>query len=143
MRMQWQWTPDSQWMQLTPAGQWAVAAALIAVVAVAAVFAWNARIRRRRVDARIAQLTAALALLTDTVEAGFQDVLRQTAREPLEASPAPRIRANTQRRVKTAARRGRAIDEIAATERLSEGEVRLMLQMSGTQPAATHHAEMR
>ena len=145
MRMQWQWTPDSQWMQLTPAGWWAMGVALVVLVALAAAYAWHTRARQRRVEARVAQLTAALALLTDTVETGFNDVLRQTARasQDAEPRPAPRARANTQRRIKSAARRGKPVDQIAATEQLSEGEVHLMLQMSGGQPPATHHAEMR
>ena len=145
MRMQWQWTPDSQWMQLTPAGWWALGVAFVVLAVSAAAYVWHTRRRQRRVDARLAQLTAALALLTDTVEAGFQDVLRQTSRATPEAEvrPAPRARTNAQRRVKSAARRGRPLDQIAAAEQLSEGEVHLMLQMSGGQPPATPHAEMR
>ena len=62
--------------------------------------------RVKRLDARVAQLSAALALLTDTVEAGFQDVLRQTA-PVVEKRPAAAPRANTRRRIRSAAKRGR------------------------------------
>ena len=145
MRMQFQWTPDSQWMQLTPAGWWALGLAFGVLAVSAAAYVWHSRRRQHRVDARLAQLTAALALLTDTMETGFQDVVRQASRAPQEAEvrPAPRARTNAQRRVKHAARRGRPLDQIAAAEQMSEGEVHLMLQMSGGQPPATPHAEMR
>ena len=145
MRMQFQWTPDSQWMQLTPAGWWALGLSFGLLAVSAAAYVWHNRKRQRRVDARLAQLTAALALLTDTMETGFQDVVRQASRAPQEAEvrPAQRARTNAQRRVKSAARRGRPVEQIAAAEQLSEGEVHLMLQMSGGQPPATPHAEMR
>jgi C4-dicarboxylate-specific signal transduction histidine kinase len=145
MRMQWQWTPDSQWMQLTPAGWWGLGGAFVVLVALVVAYVWQTRRRQRRFETRLAQLTAALALLTDTVETGFQDVMRQTARasQETEARPAPRARTNTHRRIKSAAKRGKAVEQIAAAEQLSEGEVHLMLQMSGGQPPTTSHAEMR
>ena len=102
---------------------------------------WQGR-RVKRLDARVAQLSAALALLTDTVEAGFQDVLQQTA-PAVEKRPTAAPRANARRRIRSAAKRGRPVDQIAAAEQLSEGEVRLMLQMSGGQSEPAQHAEMR
>jgi hypothetical protein len=143
MRMQFQWTPDSQWMQLTPAGFWVVGGAGLVLVALAVAYVWHTQRRQRRVDNRLAQLTAALALLTDTVETGFESVLRQATRVTPDAEnrPAPRARVNAQRRVKSAARRGKPLEQIAAAEQMSEGEVHLMLQMSGAEPPT--HAEMR
>ena len=49
--------------------------------------------------------------------------------------PSRRPRAATQRRVSTAARRGRSVQDIAAKEKMSESEVRLRLQMSARRPA--------
>ena len=134
MQMQWILTPEGHWLL---AG--VVTAALLAQAAV--VLWWQGR-RVQRLDARVAQLSAALALLTDTVEAGFQDVLRQAT--PVVEKRQPVVpRANARRRIRSAAKRGRTVDQIAAAEHLSEGEVRLMLQMSKAQIEPERHAEMR
>lgn len=131
-----------QWV-LTPEGHWIVAGLLVTALAAQAlaVLLWQGR-RVKRLDARVAQLAAALALLTDTAEAGFQDLLRQTA-PAVDKRPAASPRASTRRRIRTAAKRGRAVEQIAAAEQLSEGEVRLMLQMSGGSSEPAPHAEMR
>jgi hypothetical protein len=109
---------------------------------------WRHYRRLRHVDGRIAHLSAAVALLTDTMEGGLHDVAREVAR--LTSSPAasavaaPRNRTATQRRVRSASKRGRTVRDIAASEQMSEGEVRLMLQMSGRDGRETPtHAEMR
>jgi DNA-binding NarL/FixJ family response regulator len=127
---------------LTVAEQWAVAgvATTLGLVASAAILSWQAR-RLSRIDQRVAQLTAALALLTDTAEAGFADLHRADTRAT--DATAPTRRANRQRRVRTAAQRGRSTRDIAAAEQLSEGEVRLMLQMSGSETGERRHADLR
>jgi hypothetical protein len=110
---------------------------------------WLQRRRARALDGRVAHLSAAVALLTDTLEGGLHDVAREVARLSAAAAvqPAPVVatrRAAAQRRVRGAAKRGRTVREIAAAEEMSEGEVRLMLQTPGreiTEPVA--HAEMR
>lgn len=132
-----------QWV-LTPEGHWIVAGLLVAALVAQAlvVVLWQGR-RVKRLDARVAQLTAALALLTDTAEAGFQDLLRQTTPAVDKRPAAPSPRAATRRRIRTAAKRGRPVEQIAAAEQLSEGEVRLMLQMSGGSNEPASHAEMR
>lgn len=82
---------------------------------------------------RITQLTAGIALLTDTTEGGFRDVAAEVGRfAPAPAAPRPRPRAATQRRIASAARRGRSVQEIAAREEVSEGEVRLRLNLENT-----------
>jgi hypothetical protein len=79
---------------------------------------------------RITQLAAGIALLTDTTEGGFRDVATEVGRlAPVPAAPRPRPRAATQRRMASAARRGRSVQEIAAREEVSEGEVRLRLNL--------------
>jgi hypothetical protein len=108
---------------------------------------WLQRRRSRALDGRVAHLSAAVALLTDTLEGGLHDVAREVSR--LSAATvvpvAPqRNRTAAQRRVRGAAKRGRTVREIAAAEQMSEGEVRLMLQTPHREvkePVA--HAEMR
>ena len=111
---------------------------------------WLQRRKVRNLDGRVAHLSAAMALLTDTLEGGLHDVAREVSRlasQPAAATAvlsAPRNRATTQRRVKGAAKRGHSVREIAAAEQMSEGEVRLMLQNASREvkePAV--HASMR
>jgi hypothetical protein len=66
-----------------------------------------------KADERVTQLTAALAMLTDTTEEGFVNVA--TELERVGARPLP------------SGRKGRAIEDIAIAEALSESEVRLHL----------------
>jgi DNA-binding NarL/FixJ family response regulator len=83
-----------------------------------------------RLDDRIAHLLAGVSLLTDTTEGALRDVATEIHR--LAATPEtsrPRPRAATQRRIAGAARRGTTVQDIAATEEMSEGEVRLRLQL--------------
>jgi hypothetical protein len=55
----------------------------------------------------------------------------------------PRPRAATQRRMATASRRGRSVQDIAADEQVSEGEVRLRLQLEKAQKERNSHASLR
>jgi hypothetical protein len=110
---------------------------------------WLQRRRVRSLDGRVAHLSAAMALLTDTLEGGLHDVAREVSRlasqpsAPL-AMAAPRNRATAQRRVKGAAKRGQSVRDIAAAEQMSEGEVRLMLQNASREvKEPTVHASMR
>jgi len=83
-----------------------------------------------RLDDRIAHLLAGVSLLTDTTEGALRDVATEIQR--LAATPdtsRPRPRAATQRRIAGAASRGTTVQDIAATEEMSEGEVRLRLQL--------------
>src|SRR6185295_9403813 len=94
---------------------------------------WLQRRKVRNLDGRVAHLSAAMALLTDTLEGGLHDVAREVSRlgtQPSAAPVVPRNRTAAQRRVRGAAKRGRSVREIAAAEQMSEGEVRLMLQAS-------------
>jgi hypothetical protein len=98
---------------------------------------WLQRRRVRSLDGRVAHLSAAMALLTDTLEGGLHDVAREVSRLASQPSApmamaAPRNRATTQRR------------DIAAAEQMSEGEVRLMLQNASREvKEPTAHASMR
>jgi len=100
--------------------------------------AWRLLVTTRaldRVQARMAHQGEALSLLTDTSENGFAAIARELDRL---ATPEPKpSRRPSTRRVATAARKGRSVAEIAADERVSEGEVRLRLGLAGQLPADT------
>ncbi len=108
---------------------------------------WTLHLRQRAatdtLDARLAHLTAGIALLTDTAETGLGDVARELARRPpAAAEPARSTRAASQRRVVAASRRGRSVNDIAAEEQMSESEVRLRMKLDKTRKGA-NHASMR
>jgi biopolymer transport protein ExbB/TolQ len=98
-----------------------------------------------RLDERMAHLTASISLLTDTAEGGLRDVAQEIERlASMGAKPAkPKARAATQRRVSNAARRGRSVQDIAAKEQMSEGEVRLRLQLANAAAREKAHATVR
>jgi hypothetical protein len=83
-----------------------------------------------RLTTRMSNIVAGISLLTDTTETGLRDVAAEIARAGNAEAPRPRPRAATQRRMATAARRGVSVQEIAAAEQVSEGEVNLRLQLA-------------
>jgi hypothetical protein len=102
-------------------------AAIIAAVVWAHV---QAQAAIKRLDDRVTHLLAAASLLTDTTEGALRDVACEITRlAARKDEDKPRTRAATQRRVAAAARRGRTVQDIAAAEQVSEGEVRLRLQL--------------
>src|SRR6266508_3992312 len=104
------------------------------VAAVIASFRMQVLQQRRlaRIDERIAHLTAGISLLTDTAESGLRDVAQEIERMAAPAKSAiPKARGVAQRRVSNAARRGKSVKDIAAAEGMSEGEVRLRMQLAG------------
>lgn len=74
---------------------------------------------------RVAQLTSALALLTDTTEEGFVNVASELERLGARPTPAGSTRRATTRRIAAAVKKGVPIDAIAIAEGVSESEVRL------------------
>jgi hypothetical protein len=108
-----------------------------------------------RLDDRMAHLLAGVSLLTDTTEGALRDVATEINRMATAGSIAtspgttdalrPRpARAATQRRISGAARRGTAVQDIAATEQMSEGEVRLRLELEKAQKERVNtYASMR
>jgi hypothetical protein len=87
----------------------------------------------RGFDERLSRCTQGLSLLVDTSEAGFSMLGGELAR--LGATPPKKIAAkSTNRRIVNAARRGRAVPDIAAREGLSEGEVRLRMHLADNAP---------
>jgi hypothetical protein len=95
-----------------------------------------------RLDERMAHLTAGISLLTDTAEGGLRDIAQEIERlaAPQSKTARPKARAATQKRVSTAARRGRTVLDIAAKEQMSEGEVRLRLQLADANRDKAHAA---
>ncbi len=82
------------------------------------------------VEARMTQVVAGVTLLTDTPEGGLRDVALEGGRLGAASAPAaPPSRRVSQRRVASAAQRGRTVQDIAAAEHMSEGEVRLRLNL--------------
>lgn len=97
-----------------------------------------------RIDDRMAHLLAGVSLLTDTTEGALRDVAAEITRlGAVKDAARPRTRAATQRRVAGAARRGRTVQDIAAAEQVSEGEVRLRLQLEKAAKERANHASMR
>ena len=86
--------------------------------------------RARALDQKLTQLTQALALLTDAMESGFSAVTTEMHRASAPApAQTPKVRSLT-RRLARAAGGGHPIHEIAAREQMSEGEVRLRINLS-------------
>jgi Flp pilus assembly protein TadB len=93
---------------------------------------WSLLRRRARTEDRLAHFAEALALLTDTTEAGLANValeLESTRRR----TPRGTSRAATAKRISTAVRKGQSIGDIVAAEALSESEIRLHLRMTGSE----------
>jgi DNA-binding NarL/FixJ family response regulator len=127
-----------------------IAGGVMLVLQLVSVVAWWLQRRKvRGLDGRVAHLSAAMALLTDTLEGGLHDVAREVARLSAQPSAAasvavPRNRTTAQRRVRGAAKRGHSVRDIAAAEQMSEGEVRLMLQNASRElKEPSNHASMR
>ena len=96
-----------------------------------------------RLDDRISHLLAGVSLLTDTTEGALRDVATELTRlAAVKDEARPRVR-TTQKRVTTAARRGRSVQDIAAAEQVSEGEVSLRLQLAKAAKERANHASMR
>ena len=96
-----------------------------------------------RLEDRIAHLMAGVSLLTDTTETGLRDVAVEIGRSAAPKPAVPRSRPSTQRRVARAVKIGRSIPDIAAAEGVSQGEVRLHLEMDKTRKERANHAALR
>ena len=97
-----------------------------------------------RLDDRIAHLMAGVSLLTDTTEGALRDVAIEIGRLAATSEIAgPKTPAASRSRINGAARRGRTVQDIAANEQVSEGEVRLHLQLDKARKDRTRHASVR
>jgi hypothetical protein len=135
---------------------WAQAHAVVAVMAGAVLAApaagcvWltrrmlaASRTHVHEVERRLAQLSSAVELLTDTTESGLQaafiEIQQLTGAGIQKAAKQPGL----QTRVRRAATKGRSAREIAVREGVSEGEVRLRLTLAGAPQAVPQAAAVR
>ena len=91
---------------------------------------WSTLRRPARIDDRLAHFAEALALLTDTTEAGLANVALELE-SARRRTPRGTSRAATAKRIATAVRKGRSIEDIVAAEAISESEIRLHLSITG------------
>lgn len=89
---------------------------------------------------RVAQLTSALALLTDTMEEGFVNVASELERLGAKPTPAVSTRRATTRRIAASLKKGLSVEDIAIAEGVSESEVRLHLGLDAATPEAPAEA---
>jgi hypothetical protein len=110
-------------------------AGLLVIVCVLSI---NRRQRRllQRVEERLTHLHAGLSLLTNTTEDGLRGVALEVARLAGAAETKPKAVASARQRIASAAGHGRSVQDIAATEQVSEGEVLLHLLLDKLRPEA-------
>jgi hypothetical protein len=118
---------------------WALAAANVAQLVVLAWFVRRVR-EMAQIQGRVARLTDAMTLLTDTTEAGLTTLIREMelSRRQNVARTAPR--ASVARRVMAAHDTGQDLASIACDEALSEGEIHLHLAMARQRQEGSLHA---
>lgn len=95
---------------------------------------WRTGRAAARGGRRIEQLTSALELLTDTTESGLVNVAAELTRIGARPIAPTTTRRATTRRIADAVRHGRPLADVAASEGLSESEVRLHLGLDDARP---------
>jgi len=118
-----------------PAVSALVAAGVSLLVIVTLLFV-NRRQRRmlERLDERLTHLHAGLTLLTNTTEDGFRGLALHLAHLAGAAEAKPPAVIGPRQRISAAAGHGRSVQDIAATEQVSEGEVLLHLLLDKLKP---------
>jgi hypothetical protein len=96
-----------------------------------------------RLNERLSHFAEALALLTDTTEAGLTNVAAELERTGRRRAARSVSRGAAAKRITSAARNGRDVGEIAATEVMSESEVRLHLSMAPVDAEGLRHGALR
>lgn len=97
----------------------------VAVVAIAV--GRRQRLAIARLEDRLTHLNAGLSLLTNTTEEGLRGVALEVSRLAGASEARPRAVTGARQRIASAAGHGRSVQDIAATEQVSEGEVLLHL----------------
>lgn len=103
--------------------------ALLQLVALGVLLRRRTDLDLSRVETRLAHFGEALALLTDTTQAGFTSVASELEQSDRKAARPPN-RATASKRIVGAVRRGRSIQDVAADEAVSESEIRLHLGLA-------------
>jgi DNA-binding NarL/FixJ family response regulator len=87
--------------------------------------------RLHGLETRLGHLADAISLLAETSEAGFRSTAVEIARIAERTAGTSAVESGTTtRRIAKAVKRGRSSKEIAAEERLAEGEVNLRLHLT-------------
>ena len=92
------------------------------------------------VERRLSQLSSAVELLTDTTESGLQAAFTEIQHLTKTGIQRTTKQPGLQTRVRRAARKGRNARDIAISEGVSEGEVRLRLTLAGSPSPVTVEA---
>jgi hypothetical protein len=87
-----------------------------------------------RVEERVAQLSTGVSLLTNTTEDGLRGVALEIARLASAADAKAQPHSTLRERIAAAAGHGRSVQDIAASEQLSEGEVLLHMLIDRLRP---------
>lgn len=82
-----------------------------------------------RIETRLARFGEALSLLTETTQSGFASVAAEVERAGTKRS-ATTGRASASKRIVTAVRKGRSVQDVAADEEVSVSEIRLHLGLA-------------
>jgi hypothetical protein len=114
----------------------ALVAAGVSLLVIVTLLFVNRRQRRmlERLDERLTHLHAGLTLLTNTTEDGFRGLALHLAHLAGAAETKPPAMVSTRQRISVAAGHGRSVQDIAATEQVSEGEVLLHLLLDKLKP---------
>jgi hypothetical protein len=96
-----------------------------------------------RLNERLSHFAEALALLTDTTEAGLTSVAAELERTGRPRAARSVSRGAAAKRIATAAREGQDVGDIAASEAMSESEVRLHLSMAAKAAEGSRHGALR
>jgi hypothetical protein len=112
-----------------------VVLSLLSIVALAA-HARRQKAALARVNERVAQLGNGLSLLTNTTEDGLRSVALEIARLAGASEAKARPQSTLRERVAAASGHGLSVQDIAASEQISEGEVLLHLLVDRLRPEA-------
>ena len=120
----------------TPTTMLTIFVATVGLLVIVTTLISNRRQRRliERLDDRLTHLHAGLSLLTNTTEDGLRGVALEVARLAGAAETKPKAVVSARQRIASAAGHGRSVQDIAATEKVSEGEVLLHLLLEKLRP---------